>query len=193
MFIPTHEVILELTPTDFEIYCLHILEEQICHLDNYRIQHNKIIEVDDGNYQIDGYIEFELMGITYKSLVECKHYKSSIKREIVGLLYNKIRATGAHKGILISSSNFQSDAIEFASIHGIALIQLVESGAQYHSRSMYNIICNYPQMAYNDRNPYIGVLQYQSNNNSDICCSYLSFTNLSLKCFLEKDSLDELH
>lgn len=65
---------------------------------------NRIIVTDDGNYQIDGYVEFEIMGLKFKSIVECKHYRTSISREKVQVLFDKVRATGAHKGILVSSS-----------------------------------------------------------------------------------------
>ena len=81
MFMPLKESIQDMTPTEFEQYSLRILSEQTKSLNNCSIQHNRIIEVDDGNYQIDGYIEFDLMGINYKTLLECKHYKNSISRE----------------------------------------------------------------------------------------------------------------
>ncbi|MBI6873436.1 restriction endonuclease [Clostridium aciditolerans] len=183
MFIPTHESVLDMSPTDFEKYSLQILLQQVKHLSDCKVQHNKIIEVDDGNYQIDGYIEFKLMGVTYKTIVECKHYKSSIPREKVQILYDKIRACGTNKGILISSSNFQSGAIEYASKHGIALIQLTDAGEQYVKRSQFNVITNSHQIPYNNGCPYIGVMQ--SSTGIGINCSYLSRTNLSLKAYLE--------
>ena len=183
MFIPTYESVLTMTPTDFEKYSLEILSQQVKHLNDYKIQHNKIIEVDDGNYQIDGYIEFSLMGVTYKTIIECKHYMSSISREKVQILYDKIRACGANKGILISSSNFQSGAIEYASKHGIALIQLTDAGEQYVNRSQFNVIINSHRIPYNYGCPYIGVMQ--SSTSIGINCSYLSRTNLSLKEYLE--------
>ena len=102
---------------------------------NCTFQHNKIIAGDDGDYQIDGFIEFCAMGVIYKTLVECKHYKSNISREKVQILYDKVRATGAQKGILVSISNFQSGAIDYATKHGIALIQIIESGEQYCTRA----------------------------------------------------------
>jgi restriction system protein len=183
MFIPTCESVLDMSPTDFEKYSLQMLGQQVKDLNDCKVQHNNIIEVDDGNYQIDGYIEFNLMGVTYKTIVECKHYKSSISREKVQVLYDKIRACGANKGILISSSNFQSGAIEYASKHGIALIQLTDAGEQYENRFQLNVIMNYPRIPYNDGCPYIGVMQ--SNTGVGIKCSYLSSTNLSLKEYLE--------
>ena len=104
MFIPTREAVLGISPTDFEKYALSVLREQCNGLDNVAFQHNRIIVTDDGNYQIDGYVEFEIMGLKFKSIVECKHYRTSISREKVQVLFDKVRATGAHKGILVSSS-----------------------------------------------------------------------------------------
>ncbi len=124
---PTDVNIDNMSPLDFERYSLQFLSQQAKHLKDCRIEHNKIIKVDDGNYQIDGFIEFSIEGIEgirYKTIIECKHYKSTISREKVQVLYDKIRACGAHKGVLISSSNYQSGAIEYAQKHGIALIKL---------------------------------------------------------------------
>ena len=78
MYIPTEDKVLEMTPTDFEKYSLQVLNTQCHGLKNYIIQHNKIIVTSDGKYQIDGYIEFEVMGVKYKTLIECKHYKRRI-------------------------------------------------------------------------------------------------------------------
>ena len=57
MFIPCKETILDMTPTEFEKHSLRVLTEQLQNIENCIFQHDKIIEVDDGNYQIDGYIE----------------------------------------------------------------------------------------------------------------------------------------
>ena len=183
MFIPTQEFMLEMSPTEFEQYSLLILEQQMAGIEDYHFEHNKIIEVSDGNYQIDGYIEFKLMNITYKTLVECKHYKSSIQREKVQVLYDKIRACGAQKGVLISSSNFQSGAIKYATQHGIALIQLTEAGSEYYTRDMFNTVVANHRIPYNDGIPYIGVLQ--KSPDVGIQCLYLSYRNKALQEFLQ--------
>ena len=187
MFIPTKEVILDMTSVDFEKYAIQILQQQMRGLDNCRFEHNKIVEVSDGNYQIDGYIEFDLMGVTYKTLVECKHYKSSIEREKVQILYDKLRACGAQKGILISSSSFQSGAITYATQHGIALVQLTESGNQYETRSMYNTIVARNCIPFNNGLPYIGIMQ-TSNKEGIIHCAHLLFGHSELKEFLETEN-----
>ena len=184
MFMPCKESILEMTPTEFEKHSLRILTEQIQNIENCIFQHNKIIEVDDGNYQIYGYIEFELMGIKYKTLVECKHYKSSISREKVAVLYDKIRACGANKGVLVSSSNFQSGAVQYASKHGIALIQLTNSDSIYATRSGFKETSSTFAIQKKKADSYIGVMQL--GNEQIVKCLYLSNTELAVRNFLIK-------
>lgn len=184
MFIPCKETILEMTPTEFEKHSLQILTEQIQKIDKCVFQHNKIIEVDDGNYQIDGYIEFELMGIKYKTLVECKHYKTSISREKVAILYDKIRACGANKGILVSTSNFQSGAIQYASKYGIALIQLTDEDNIYETRAGFTGIMSPFSTKKTKAISYIGVMQI--GDDKTVNCRYLSNTELCVKDFLLK-------
>lgn len=182
MFIPTREAVMDMSPTDFEKYCVQLLREQSAGLENCIFQHNKIISADDGNYQIDGFIEFSVMGITYKTLVECKHYKNSISREKVQVLYDKVRAIGAQKGILMSISNFQSGAIDYATKHGIALIQIIESGEQYCARAKLGTIVATPHVPHNYGCSYIGVMQYGKVGMTH--CSYLSLGNMGLQKFL---------
>ena len=184
MFFPTKESRIEMTPTEFEKNALLVLQQQLEGIEKCKFEHNKIVSVSDGNYQIDGYIEFSAMGITYKTFVECKHYKNSIKRENVQLLYDKLRACGAHKGILISSSNFQSGAITYATQHGIALIQLTEAGSEYHTRSMLDMPSERNYSTYCDEKKYIGVMQ-TSIKDGLIHCYYLSDSDFCLRNFLQ--------
>ena len=114
----------KISPTDFEKFVLDMLSKEFSKYDNCTINHDETIKAHDGNYQIDIYIEHDVMGITYKTLVECKYYTCPIKREVVAVLHSKIQSCGAHKGILVSSSNFQKGAMSFAREHGIALIQV---------------------------------------------------------------------
>lgn len=183
MFIPTKKAFMDITPEQFEKYALDLLSEQTRGLENLVIEHNKLIEAYDGNYQIDGYIHFTMMGIEFKTIVECKHYNSAITREKVQILLSKIQSIGAHKGILISTSNFQSGAIEFARNHGIALIQITEAGTEYELRDKMNIIMNSHKKPYNYGKPYSGVLQ-KSIIGGGVSCAYLSRKNIVLKDFL---------
>ena len=116
-----------ITPQEFELFCLSLLSQtkDFSNLSNISIEHNKIYEAIDGTYQLDGYIEYLAFGVTMKVIVECKLYNQSIKRDAIVILHNKIQSIGAHKGIFMSSAGFQSGAVEYARIHGIALIQIV--------------------------------------------------------------------
>jgi restriction system protein len=182
MFIPTQKAFMNITPEEFEKYSLDLLTEQTRNFENLVIKHNTIIEAFDGNYQIDGFIEFTVMGIKYKTIVECKHYKSAITREKVQVLYGKIQSLGAHKGILISTSNFQSGAMDYARAHGIALIQITEAGTNFETRDLMNIIMNSGRKPFNYEKPYSGVLIRKRD--IGISCSYLSRSNKNLAEFL---------
>lgn len=116
----------EMTPQEFEIHCLELLKNIKNEFLECKIQHNQICITDDGQYQLDGVIEYELFGVTYKTIVECKKYKNKIKRSQIQILHDTIRSTGAHKGIFISTSSFQKGAMDYAKKHGIALMQIAD-------------------------------------------------------------------
>ena len=131
------EYVCSITPTEFEKYCLEILagfaeEEQLC---NFEITHNVRIPVEDGTYQIDVYAVFTAMGVEFKVLCECKQYSSPVGRDKVVILNDKLKSIGAHKGILLSTSGFQSGAIQYARVHGIALIRVDDYHFEYLSHS----------------------------------------------------------
>lgn len=131
------QYVCSITPTEFEKYCLEILagyaeKEQ---LKDFSITHNEVISVTDGDYQIDVYAEFTAMGAKFKVLCECKQYKNSVSREKVAVLHQKLQSLGAQKGILLSTSGFQSGAIKYAKEHGIALIRVEDYNFEYLSHS----------------------------------------------------------
>lgn len=165
MLIPTRENYTEMTPIGFEQFVMMIFNKSIMGIPNAKIQHNEIIKTADGEYQIDGTIRFELMGVQYLTLVECKMYKSPISREKVQILYDKLRAIGAQKGILVTTSYFQSGAIDYASLHGIALIQIIDGKFTYSIRSKDMEIFDYPP----DIPKFIGFAQYKISSGSIGC------------------------
>ena len=92
-------------------------------------------ESEDGTYQIDVYAEFTALNSKFKVLCECKQYTSSVSREKVAVLHDKIESIGAHKGILLATSDFQSGAIQYAQAHGIALIKVEDHTLENYSFS----------------------------------------------------------
>ncbi len=133
----TQEHVCSISPTQFEEYCLKILngyaEEE--KLTEFAITHNVVISATDGEYQIDVYAEFTAMGVKFKVLCECKRYSHPVSREKVAVLHDKIASIGAHKGILLSTSGFQSGAIQYAKTHGIALIHVYDHRIEHLTHS----------------------------------------------------------
>lgn len=129
------EYVLNMTPTEFEKYSLEILkgfaEEE--NLSNFSIDHNVMMQADDGTYQIDIAAHFTALGTKFDVICECKRYSSPVTREKVVILADKVKSLGAHKGILISTSGYQSGAVQYAEKHGIALLQIYDRHLEFYS------------------------------------------------------------
>lgn len=132
------EYVCSITPTEFELYCKKILEgyAEENGLNEFKINHNIKITANDGVYQIDVYASFIEIGVEFKVICECKQYKNKVGRDKVELLYTRLSSLGAHKGILMSTSGFQSGAIQYAKEHGIALIQVFDSSCITYAHSV---------------------------------------------------------
>lgn len=125
---PFRDLVSSISPTEFEQYCTEILKHYAVaeNLKDFTIQHNVVVPADDGTYQLDIFATFTALGVQFKVIAECKRYKNPVNREKVVILADKVKSLGAHKGILISTSGFQSGAHEYAKKHGIALIQVMD-------------------------------------------------------------------
>ena len=122
--------VVDITPTEFEKQVKAWLEKSSDGLKEFRATHRKKVKGSGGEYEIDVVAEFEALGgASIVVLIECKYYSSSnpIKRDTVMILHDKVQDTGAHKGILFSTSGFQKGALEYAKARGIATVQ-VEDG-----------------------------------------------------------------
>lgn len=118
-----------LSPTAFEEYVGHVLRALKEGLRDFKIEHRKLRKGANGEYEIDLEVSFRALGPTrFVVLVECKHHRARVKRDVVQVLHDRIRETGAHKGMVFSSAGFQSGAIEYAGTKGIALVQIQGSG-----------------------------------------------------------------
>lgn len=140
-----------LTPEQFEIE----VEKLLIKLGSGRLAEFKInrlesLQGSDGEYEIDITVRFEALGGSFLVLVECKHYKSPIKRELIQILHDRLRAVGAQKGMLFATTRFQRGAIEYAKQHGIALVQVADGKTSYFTKGLGETI--YPP----DLPPYVG-------------------------------------
>ena len=125
---PYRDLSADITPDDFEPFCLDTLkacadEEGLA---NFDIKHDQKIEVYDGTYQIDVLAEFTALRSKIKVLVECKKLSRAVDRDKAMLLHGKLQSIGANKGILISTTGFQSGAVQYAKMHGLTLWQLCD-------------------------------------------------------------------
>lgn len=71
------------------------------------------------DYQIDVYYEFVRAGVRHRVIIECKDWKSSVKREVINALESKVRDIPGVIGVIISRSGYQSGAINLAKQNGI--------------------------------------------------------------------------
>ncbi len=129
---------INLTPDEFELEVKKIIEASRETLESFSVTHKDLIDGVDGEYEIDVAARFSALGGSFLVLIECKRYKSSVKREIVQALNDKVRSIGAQKGMLFTTSGFQSGAVEYAKKHGIALVQLVDGKSTYKTRSLFD-------------------------------------------------------
>ena len=117
---------ISLSPKEFERKVQRILKASGTELSNFRTIHREKLSSSDGVYEIDVTARFSALGANFVVLVECKHQKNPVKREVVQVLHDRIQSLGAHKGMLFATTTFQKGAIEYAMKHGIALIQITK-------------------------------------------------------------------
>ncbi len=106
-------------------------------LEGFIVEHRELLQAPDGRYEIDVTARFRALGVDFLVLVECKDHVRPIEREDVQILADRKRATAAQKAILFSTNGFQRGAIEYARVHGIALVRVLEGALTYETKSVY--------------------------------------------------------
>jgi restriction system protein len=124
-----------LTPLEFEQFVASALARQGVGLRNFAVHHLERLEGVDGEYIMDVTARFDALGADFLVLVECKHLKRPVERDVVQVLADKVRSVGAQKGMLFATAGFQRGALEYARRHGIALVQVADGRTSYETRS----------------------------------------------------------
>ena len=160
------KLVCNISPIEFEQVCLDALtayaEKE--KLTDFNIEHNVKVPTSDGIYQIDIYAKFKALGTTIKVIVECKQYKRPVSRDKVETLYSRVNSLGANKGILMSTSGFQSGTIQFAKAHGIALLQVFDNYIKFMSNSVgYHDLFNALRREYYRQYPKYVVQEWSEN------------------------------
>ena len=124
----------DLTSDQFEIEVKNIIEQAGLGLSDFRVQRLEHLMGSDGSYEIDVTARFTALGAAFLVLIECKHHRNRIKRDTVQILYDRLRAVGAHKGMIFATVGFQIGAVKYAQAHGIALVQIAPESTAFVSR-----------------------------------------------------------
>jgi restriction system protein len=109
-----------------ESYGHELTEREVTHLDK--------VEGVDGTYIIDVTVRFRLDGQDFLVLYECKRHSRPVERADIQVLHDKLRSTGAQKGVVVAASGFQRGALEYAKAHSIACARLVDAALIYETR-----------------------------------------------------------
>ncbi|MFT5674322.1 MAG: hypothetical protein ACI808_000237 [Paraglaciecola sp.] len=92
-------------------------------VENVKVEHDVTITGKSGaTHQIDIYWEFKLAGVTYKTCVECKNYKSAVKKLHVAAFTESLRDIGNANGIIATTTSFQKGAKQLAEHNNIRLV-----------------------------------------------------------------------
>jgi restriction system protein len=122
------------TPLQYELGVKSILDAAAPGLVSYESSHRHPVSGIDGEYIIDVLATFSALGAKFVVLVECKHEGRKTERHDIQVLHQKVQSTGAHKGMVFSVAGFQSGALEFAKVHGIATVHFAEGSTTWHTR-----------------------------------------------------------
>jgi restriction system protein len=122
------------TPSEYELAVKSILDAAAPGLVWYESSHRHSVTGIDGEYIIDVVATFSALGAKFVVLVECKHEGRKTERHDIQVLHQKVQSAGAHKGMVFSVAGFQSGALEFAKVHGIATVQFAEGSTTWHTR-----------------------------------------------------------
>jgi restriction system protein len=122
--------------TEFEQFVADLIAEAGRDMAGFRVEHQELVRTPDGNYRIDVTARFNQLGVDFLVLVECKDHARPVEREDVQILSDKLRAAGAHKGMLFSTNGFRKGAVEYARTHGIALVRVLKGALTYETRGL---------------------------------------------------------
>lgn len=94
---------------------------------NISVELNKVI-IDNCNVhrEFDIYWEYELAGITYKTVIECKDYKEKIKLEKIDALIGKTKDIPDIRPVFATKVGYQKGAIQKANFNKIDLLVVRE-------------------------------------------------------------------
>lgn len=116
---------------EYELFVKKYFQKQLnkSFSENIPIFHQKDLIAPDGNeYNIDLHYIFKIGNVEYLTIIECKHWNTSINRDLILTLDSKRNSLKAHKAIMVTSKGFQSGAITYAKKNSIGLLKVTQNG-----------------------------------------------------------------
>lgn len=91
------------------------------------VSHNQTLTGKSGaTRQIDVVVEHQKGPHKYLTLIECKYWKESVKREQIDVLHASMLDLNASKGVFFTTKGFQQGAKKYADAKGITLYKVRE-------------------------------------------------------------------
>jgi len=125
----------DITPAEFERFVAELFGSAATEVEDLEVRVLDTIKGVDGSYVFDATVRFTVAGLQMLVVVEAKHHGRSVERSYVQILHDKLRSVGAHKAVLVSTASFQRGALEYAGVHGIALVTVTEGRFLFLTRS----------------------------------------------------------
>ncbi|MEV3924259.1 restriction endonuclease [Actinomadura coerulea] len=125
----------DITPAEFEEFVAdRLLGSAAPHVSGLSVTLHEKVAGADGTYDLDATVRYGFAGMDFLVVVEAKHHRNPIKRELVQVLHQKVQSVGAHKGVMVSTATYQSGAVAFARAHGIALVTVTDGRFLFETR-----------------------------------------------------------
>lgn len=125
----------DISPAEFEEFVAdRLLGSAAPHVSGLSVTLHEKVAGSDGTYDLDATVRYGFAGMDFLVVVEAKHHRNPIKRELVQVLHQKVQSVGAHKGVMVSTATYQSGAVAFARAHGIALVTVTDGRFLFETR-----------------------------------------------------------
>lgn len=124
----------DMTPAEFEEFVVATFEQTRPLVEDLTITlHEKVTGVD-GKYDFDATVRYRFGGMDFLVVVEAKHQRYPVKRDVVQTLHAKMQSVGAHKAVIVATAPYQRGALRYAEVHGIALVVVTGERFRYEVR-----------------------------------------------------------
>jgi restriction system protein len=163
----------EISPEEYEKRVVDWLREAAGTLDKFEVKPLRHLSGPGGDYEFDAVAQLTILnGAQIVILVECKRYSRPVEREKLLSLWAKMQDVKAHKAMIFATCGFQSGALEYAKVYGIATVAFVQGEFLYETRGARTPGQSPPWAGLPD---YAGI--FMSKEDDRVSCSTIKLTN----------------